>query len=134
MRRTFPSSGMRYRFRLWRDRRRYPWHYAEPSSVKLSKITSRILRWRLFVVRYTPGDPNVLIVAECPDYSTASVLAGERFCIFTQGEMLDTPKLRRALAAWDASMDGRQLHRAPSRRRGHVTRGVRLGLGVGLPR
>jgi hypothetical protein len=133
MRRTFPSSGMRYRFRLWRDRRRYPWHYSEPASVKLSKITSRILRWRLFVVRYTPGDPNVLILAECPDYGTASDLAGERFHVFTQGEMLDTPKLRRALAAWDASMKGRRSHRASRRR--PVTRGIRIGLGVGsLPR
>jgi hypothetical protein len=135
MRRTFPSSGMRYRFRLWRDRRRYPWHYSEPTSVKLSKITSRILRWRLFVVRYTPGDPNVLIVAECPDYGTARAVAGERFHVFTQGEMLDTPKLRRALAAWDASMRGRPTHRAPSRRRSPVTRSLRVGLGVGsLPR
>jgi hypothetical protein len=115
MRRNFPSSGMRYRFRVWQDRRRYPWHYAEVGSVKGSKITSRVLRWRLFVVRYTPGDPNVLIVAECPDYGIARALAGDRFYVFTQGEMLSTPKLRRALAAWDASMRGRQTHRASSR-------------------
>ncbi len=116
MRRTFPSSGMRYRFRIWRDRRRYPWHYAEVSSIKGSKTTSRILRRRLFVVRYTAGDPDVLIVAECPDYETASVVSADRFHVFTQGEMLGTPKLRRALAVWDASMKGYRTHRAPTRR------------------
>lgn len=130
MRRTFPSSGMRYRYRLWLDRRRYPWHYAEVGSVKGSKITSRILRWRLFVVRYTPGDPNVLIVAECPDYETANVVAGDRFHIFTQGEMLDTPKLRRALAAWDASMKGRQTHRARSRGARRLATPRRVTIGV----
>ena len=131
MRRTFPSSGMRYRYRVWQDRRRYPWHYTEIGSVKGSKATSRILRWRLFVVRYTPGDPDVLIVAECPDYGIARVVAGDRFVVFTQGEMLDTPKLRRALAAWDASMKGRRTHRAPSRRSGWVVPPRRLTVGVG---
>ncbi|MFN8234304.1 MAG: hypothetical protein U0V56_12835 [Actinomycetota bacterium] len=116
MRRPFPTGGMRYRFRLWRDRRRYPWHYAEFGSVKGSRVTSRILRWRLFVISYSPGDPNVVIVAECPDFIIARAVAGERFSIFTQREMQDTPKLRRALAAWDASMKQRRTHRAKSSR------------------
>jgi hypothetical protein len=133
MRRTFPSSAMRYRFRLWRDRRRYPWHYAEPTSVKASKVTSRILRWRLFVVRYTPGDPDVLIVAECPDYGTASIVAGEHFHIFTQGQMLDTPKLRRALAGWDASMKGRQVHRGRPRRSQWLTPPRHTSVGAPTP-
>jgi hypothetical protein len=132
MRRTFPSSGMRYRFHLWRDRRRYPWHYAEIFTIKASKITSLLLRWRLFVVRYTPGDPDVLIVAECPDYQTATVVSADRFHVFTQGEMLGTPKLRRALAAWDASMKGHRTHRAtPRRPRWAVSAPRRVGVSLG---
>ena len=132
MRRIFPSSGMRYRYHLWRDRRRYPWHYAEVGSVKRSKATSRMLRWRLFVVRYTPGDPDVFILAECPDYATAVAIATKGHHVFTQGQMLDTPKLRRALMAWDASMNGRRVHRAPSR----ISRRIvpPHGAGVGLSR
>ena len=119
MGRNFPSRGIRHRFALWRDRRRYPWRYPEYEKRHFGRRAATTFRRRFFVIRSTGdgGPMDHYIFAECPNYAAAmevAALRGDR--VFTEGQMLDHPERRRALTAWDKG-DGPR----PARRRAAPT-------------
>ena len=102
MGRNFPSRGIRHRFALWRDRRRYPWRYPEPEKRHFWRRSAATFRRRFFVIRSLEDGGRIdhCIFAECPNYAAAmevAALAGDR--VFTEGQMLDHPERRRALTA-----------------------------------
>ena len=116
MDRNFPTGRMRYRFRVWQDRRRYPWRYPEEDS-RRSRRAARAFQRRFFVIRYTgEGDGSEpYIFAECPDYVAASEVAvrtGAR--VFTHRQMGEYPELRRVLKYWDSEDPRRSPRRTLS--------------------
>jgi hypothetical protein len=123
MGRNFPSRRIRHRFTVWRDRRRYPWRYADTETRRFGRRAPRIFRRRFFVIRSVEdtGGIDHFIFAECPHYEAAMEVAafqGDR--VYTEGQMLDHPERRRALTAWDrgeAPHQGRQASAAASPRR-----------------
>ena len=119
MGRNFPSRGIRHRFGLWRDRRRFPWRYPETETRRFRRHPADTFRRRFFVIRplEDEGRADHYIFAECPNYAAAmevAALRGDR--VFTEGQMLDHPERRRALTAWDKG-DGPR----PARRRAAPT-------------
>lgn len=124
MGRNFPSRRIRHRYDVWRDRRRYPWLYAETERRRFGRRKApQTSRRRFFVIRSIEDDGRWehFVFAECPNYASAlevAALGEDR--VFSEGQMLDHPERVRVLSAWDRS-DGRQLRRRPkaaaSRRR-----------------
>ena len=115
MGRNFPSRGIRHRFDLWRDRRRYPWRYPETETRRFRRRPANTFRRRFFVIRSLEDEGRVdhYIFAECPNYAAAmevAALRGDR--VFTEGQMLDHPERRRALTGWDKGDGPRPARRS----------------------
>jgi hypothetical protein len=115
MGRNFPSRGIRHRFDLWRDRRRYPWRYPETETRRFRRRPANTLRRQFFVIPSVEdeGGADHYIFAECPNDAAAievAALAGDR--VFTEGQMLDHPERRRALTDWDKGDGPRPARRS----------------------
>ncbi len=116
MGRNFPSRRIRHRLFVWRDRRRYPWHYPEAEHTRrFGRRAVHAPRRRFFVLRsiHEMNTTEHYIFAECPNYPAAMEVArlhGDR--VFTEGQMLDHPERRRTLAAWDRGDGPHQGRRA----------------------
>ena len=77
MGRNFPSRGIRHRFDLWRDRRRYPWRYPETETRRFRRRPANTFRRRFFVIRSLEDEGRIdhYIFAECPNYPAAMEVA-----------------------------------------------------------